>query len=85
MLKITDVRVYPIKSKKTSTKAFASITFDKAFVVTGIRVVKGEKGLFVSMPQVKNKDGEYKDTAFPLSKELREAINEAVIKAYEED
>ena len=60
----------------------ANITFDGAFVVTGITIRDGKNGLFCSMPSRKTNTGEYKDIAFPLSKELRTEIQLAVISAY---
>ena len=65
-------------------KANASITIDEALVVTGLRIIEGSKGLFVSMPQRKVKE-EYKDLVFPLNKELREQISTAVLKEYSGD
>ena len=64
-------------------KGNASITLDNCFVVGNIRVMSGSKGLFVSMPSYKAKDGTYKDISFPLNKELRQQINDVVIAEYE--
>lgn len=75
-----------VNSDKTSKLAYASITLDDAFVVHGLTVINGREGLFVSMPQQSYVDSEgekkYSDTAFPLSKDLRDSIASAVIKAY---
>lgn len=72
---------------KGNTMAMASITLDDAFVVSGLKVMNGSKGLFVDMPSQKgtDKDGnvKYYDTAFPLSKELRGDINRVVLDAYQ--
>ncbi len=72
---------------KGNIMAMANITLDDAFVVSGLKVMNGSKGLFVDMPSQKgtDKDGnvKYYDTAFPLSKELRGDINKAVIDAYQ--
>jgi len=78
---ITDVKIHKI-NKDSNLKAFASITLDSAFVVGGLAVLDGKNGLFVQMPQKKGSDGKYYDQCFPLTKELRQQINEAVIKAY---
>lgn len=64
-------------------KALASISLDDDFIVKGIRVVQGEKGLFISMPSQKV-GSEYRDVCFPKSAELREQINRAVLEAYEQ-
>ena len=72
------------KSENTGNlKGNASITLDNCFVVGNIRVMSGSKGLFVSMPSYKAKDGTYKDISFPLNKELRQQINDVVIAEYE--
>jgi stage V sporulation protein G len=78
-----DVRVYPIDEPKGNTKAFASIAVDDLIAIRGIRVIEGEKGLFVSMPQSFNTKTEtYSDTAFPLTAELRTEISDAVLDEY---
>lgn len=70
-------------------KATAQITFDNCFVVKGLKVFEGEKGLYVKMPSEKlpvreeNEKPEYRDTAFPTTKEARQAINDVVLRAYE--
>ncbi len=64
-------------------KAIVSITFDDAFAVHDIKVVEGDKGLFVAMPSKRMPDGEYKDIAHPISSEVREVIQNAVLKEYE--
>jgi stage V sporulation protein G len=64
-------------------KAVVSVTFDEAFVVHDIKVVEGEKGLFVAMPSKRMPDGEYKDIAHPISSEVRAVLQTAVLEAYE--
>lgn len=75
-----------VNSDRTSKLAYASITLDDAFVVHGLSIINGREGLFVSMPQQSYVDSEgekkYSDTAFPLSKDLRDSISSVVIKAY---
>jgi len=78
-----DIRVYPIDEPKGNTKAFASVAVDDLIAIRGVRVVEGEKGLFVSMPQSQDKkSGEYHDTAFPLNGDLRKELTKAVIDEY---
>ena len=72
-------------SGESSLKAFADVSFAGVFIVKGIKVVEGKKGLFVSMPSEKGKDGKWYDTAHPLTKEFRESLNEVVLQAYEEE
>ena len=77
------INVFPIEEPQSSTRAFASVAVDDLIAIRGIRVVDGEKGLFVSMPQSKNeKTGEFHDIAFPLNGELRKAISEAILDKY---
>lgn len=68
---------------ESRTKALADISFAGVFVVKGLRVVEGKKGLFVSMPREKGRDGKWYDKAYPLTKEFREALSEVVLEAYE--
>ena len=81
---ITDVRVFPIENGK-GILANVSVTFCDVFVVTGIKVLDGKKGAFVSMPQYKSKDGEWKDSCFPITADFREEICDAVLEAYEDE
>jgi stage V sporulation protein G len=79
-----DIRVYPIDEPKGNTKAFASVAVDDLIAIRGVRVIDGEKGLFVSMPQSQDKkSGEYHDIAFPLNGDLRKEITKAVLEEYE--
>jgi len=79
-----DIRVYPIDEPKSNTKAFASVAVDDLIAIRGVRVVEGEKGLFVTMPQSQDKKtNEYHDIAFPLTKELRNEITSGVLAEYE--
>ena len=74
-----------ITDKPESTvKAYASVSFDGAFAVHGIKVCENEKGRFVSMPY-KDRNGEtkYSDTFHPISKGAREALNQSVLNAYD--
>jgi stage V sporulation protein G len=77
-----EARAYPIAEPKGNTLAYASINLDDKFAVNGIRVVTGEKGLFVAMPQTKDAKGEYRDLCFPVTKELRQQINDTVLSEY---
>ena len=83
-MKITETRVFPLSKKDSNLKAFASVTIDDAICITGIRIVEGKIGLFMSMPQSKDNDGEYHDIAFPITKEAREELEAAVLDAYDD-
>ncbi|MDR1669503.1 MAG: SpoVG family protein [Oscillospiraceae bacterium] len=77
-----DVKVYPIEEPRGNTLAFASVGMDNTVAIRGIRVVNSDKGMFVSMPQSKDKDGVHHDMAFPLSGDLRKAVSNAVLADY---
>ena len=81
-MKVTEVRLKGLEDKG-KMKAVGSITLDDALVVSGVSVIEGSRGLFVSLPGVKGNDDKYHDTAYPLSKELRDDINKAVINEYQ--
>jgi len=81
-MEITDVKVIPVEDEKL--KAFVSIVFDQCFVVTDIKVIHGPKGLFVSMPSKKRKDGTFKDIAHPLNNQMRQYLEEKVLSVYKQ-
>lgn len=81
-MQITDVRVRKV-AKEGKLKAVVSITMDEEFVVHGIKVIEGEKGLFIAMPSKKAVDGEYRDIAHPINSETREKIQSIILENYE--
>ena len=81
-MKITDVRIRRIE-KEGSMKAVVSITLDDEFVIHDIKVIQGEKGLFIAMPSRRASDGEYRDIAHPINSETREMIQDTILEKYE--
>ena len=81
-MKITDTKFFPIKAKDSKVKAFASVTLDKTICITGIHIIDGTKGLFISFPQQKGSDEEYHDVVFPVTKEAREGFSKKILEAY---
>lgn len=81
-MNITDVRIRKI-SKEGTMKAVASITLNNEFVVHDIKVIEGEKGLFIAMPSRKTTEGEYRDIAHPISRDAREEVQTKILEAYE--
>lgn len=81
-MNITDVRVRKI-AKEGKMKAIVSITLDDEFVVHDIKVIEGEKGLFIAMPSKKATDGEYRDIAHPINSETRELIQSTILTSYD--
>lgn len=82
-MNITDVRVRKV-TKEGKMKAVVSITIDEEFVVHDIKVIEGEKGLFIAMPSRKASDGEYRDIAHPINSNTRERIQKLILEKYEE-
>lgn len=81
-MNITDVRVRKI-SKEGKMKAVVSVTIDDEFVVHDIKVIEGEKGLFIAMPSRRSSDGEYRDVAHPINTSTRERLQAVILEAYE--
>jgi stage V sporulation protein G len=82
-MQITDIRIRKIE-KEGKMKAVVSITIDDEFVVHDIKVIEGEKGLFIAMPSRKATDGEYRDIAHPINSGTRGIIQNLILKKYEE-
>ena len=82
-MQITDVRVRRV-AKEGKLKAVASITLDEEFVVHDIKVIEGEKGLFIAMPSKKSADGEYRDIAHLINSGTRENMQNLILAKYEE-
>ena len=82
VMNITDVRVRKI-AKEGKMRAVVSITIDDEFVVHDIKVIEGEKGLFIAMPSRKSSDGEYRDIAHPINTQTRDKLQKLVLEAYD--
>ena len=81
-MQITDVRARRV-AKEGKLKAVVSVTMDGEFVVHDIKVIEGEKGLFIAMPSKKAVDGEYRDIAHPINSRTRERIQSIILEEYE--
>lgn len=82
-MKITEVKVYLAK-ESGRLKAYATVVFDDAFIVRDLKIIEGHKGLFVSMPSRRRKDGTFRDVAHPLNSDMRQSLEETILKAFEE-
>ncbi|EOS24450.1 stage V sporulation protein G [Lachnospiraceae bacterium 3-1] len=80
-MQITDVRIRKVE-KEGKMRAVVSITIDEEFVVHDIKVIEGEKGLFIAMPSRKAADGEYRDIAHPINSQTREVIQSIILDKY---
>ncbi len=83
-MNITDVRIRKV-DKEGKMKAVASITLDGEFVVHDIKIIDGEKGLFIAMPSRKTGEGEYRDIAHPINSTTRDSMQAQILKAYEKE
>ncbi|SFR71538.1 septation regulator SpoVG [Anaeromicropila populeti] len=81
-MQITDVRIRKV-NKEGKMKAVVSITIDNEFVVHDIKIIEGEKGMFIAMPSRRAGDGEYRDIAHPINSETREKIQSIILEKYE--
>lgn len=82
-MEVTEVRIH--LRNEARLKAFATVTFDGAFAVHNMKVVKGNNGLIVCMPSRKIKDGTYKDIAHPINNKFRSRLEGIILKAYKEE
>ena len=82
-MQITDVRIRKVE-KEGKMKAVVSITIDEEFVVHDIKIIEGEKGLFIAMPSRKAADGEYRDIAHPINSNTRDRIQKLILEKYKE-
>ena len=83
-MQITDVRIRKVE-KEGKMKAVVSFTIDEEFVVLDIKVIDGEKGLFIAMPSRKAADGEYRDIAHPINSDTRNKIQQIILEKYESE
>lgn len=81
MIEITEVRVALRNDEKL--KAFVSITLNDSFVIRGLKIIRGNSGLFVAMPSRKRPDGQHQDLAHPINDPTRKYLTERVMTAYE--
>ncbi len=78
---VTDVRVRKIDGEG-KMRAVASITIDDEMVVHDIKIIEGDRGLFIAMPSKKGANGEYRDIAHPINSETRNRLQDLILDAY---
>ena len=81
-MEITDIRVRKLNTEG-KMKAVVSVTFDKAIVIHDIKIIDGQEKLFIAMPSRKTPDGEFKDIAHPINAQMRQYLEDAILKKYE--
>ena len=82
-MQITDIRIRSVE-KEGKMKAVVSIKIDDEFVVHDIKIIEGEKGMFIAMPSRKAADGEYRDIAHPINTATRERLQSMILSKYQE-
>lgn len=80
-LKISVARIHKLDGSG-AVKAFCDLSVMGCLIIKGVRVVNGERGLFVSMPQEAGKDGKWYNTVVPLNRDVRDEIEKLVLEAY---
>ena len=83
-MKITSVNVRKVEKEGSRMKGIASVLLDDCFAIHDIRIIEGDKGLFIAMPSRKTATGGYRDIAHPINAEMRQVLEDAVLKAYHE-
>ena len=81
-MEITDIRVRRI-NKEGKMKAVVSITFDNEIVIHDIKVIEGDKGLFIAMPSRKTSEGDFRDIVHPINSPTRQRLQDAVLEKYQ--
>ncbi len=81
-MEITDIRLKKV-TKEGKMKAIVSITLDNEFAIHDIKVIEGEKGLFIAMPSRKAADGDYRDIAHPINQNTRERVQSLILAEYQ--
>nr|MBN2278848.1 SpoVG family protein [candidate division Zixibacteria bacterium] len=82
-MEITEIRI--ILRDEDKLKAFANVTFDNVFVVRGLKIISGNRGLFISMPSRRRPDGSHQDVAHPVNNETRQLLEQRILAAYESE
>jgi stage V sporulation protein G len=82
-MKITSVSVRKIEKENSRMKGIASVLIDDSFAVHDIRIIEGDKGIFIAMPSRKTATGGYRDIAHPISPEVRKMFEDAIMAEYE--
>lgn len=82
---VTEIKIFPIENPTSKIVANANIVICDTLCIKDIKIINGEKGLFIGMPSVKMKNGEYRDIVYPISKDARKELTEAVLKEFNDD
>jgi len=81
MITVSEIKIFPVAGAGR-LKAYATIVFNDSFIVRDLKIIEGHKGLFLSMPSRKRKDGTFRDIVHPLNSEMRQMIETSVVSEY---
>lgn len=81
-MNITDVKIRKVGNSEGKLKAIASIVIDNSIAIHDIRIIDGDKGLFIGMPARKFSDGEFNDIAHPVNTETRVMLQDMILTKY---
>ena len=84
-MNITEINIKLIKNDESKLKAVATLTIDGCFAIHDIKIIEGEKGLFIAMPSRKSNDGEYRDIAHPINSATRDNLQKLILEKYQEE
>ncbi|MBN2373417.1 septation regulator SpoVG [bacterium] len=79
-MEVTNIKIFRVNGEKL--KAYASVVFDDSFMIRDLKVISGSNGLFVAMPNKRGRDGTYRDIAHPIKQEMRDFLEQSILKAY---
>ncbi|MDD2469650.1 MAG: septation regulator SpoVG [Bacilli bacterium] len=82
-MEITSVNVRKIEKENSRMKGIASVLIDDSFAIHDIRIIEGDKGIFIAMPSRKTATGGYRDIAHPINPEVRKLFEDAILAEYE--
>lgn len=83
-MEVSEIRIRMVDND-SKMKAVVSITFDDVFVVHDIKVIEGNKGIFIAMPSRRSPDGVYRDIVHPINTEFRDALVKRIVSKYEQE
>lgn len=81
MIEITEIRIKKIKTNNRIV-ALATIVVNNSIAINDIKVLEGDNGLFIGMPSRRTRSGKFRDITYPINKEIRQLIEQAIIEEY---
>ena len=83
-MNISDIRIRLLQKEDNTLKAIASMTIDDCFVIHDIKILEGERGLYIKMPSRQTADGKRADIAHPINTPTRDMISKLILDKYQE-